>query len=97
LNRPADMHSLVKFIRLTPFEDPKLWDHWIGLKKLSDTANSQLRLSVIGQSLVLRRTKAEIGAVGDGPVIPPKVVKEVEVELSEGEREIYEHLEKHAQ
>jgi SNF2 family DNA or RNA helicase len=92
------MHSLVKFLRLKPFDDAKLWEFWIGLKTVSKTKDSTTRLSTIGKSLILRRTKAEIGETGgDVPSIPPKTVKEVKVKLSDEERKVYDHLRKFAE
>jgi len=95
-NKLADMHSLVKFIRLTPFDDPKLWDHWMGLKRVSAVANSQARLNIIGRALILRRTKQEVGTVGACPSIPPKHFEDVDLELNTGEQDIYDHLEAYA-
>jgi len=88
------MHSLIKFLRLKPFDDAKTWEFWIGLKTLSKlTAGSSERLHTIGKSLILRRTKAEVGEVGgDVPSIPPKTVTDIPITLSHAERQVYDHL-----
>jgi SNF2 family DNA or RNA helicase len=89
------MYSLVKFIGLAPFDDKKLWNYWIGLKKLSKTEHSATRFNIIGKALILRRTKEEVKGRG-GPDIPPKTVIDIELELSGEEQEVYDHIEAYA-
>jgi len=49
-NKPEDFYSLVKFLRLSPFDDKACWKFWIGDKKL--TADGVARLHLIGNHLL---------------------------------------------
>ncbi|CAL8124728.1 unnamed protein product [Orchesella dallaii] len=90
-NYPEDFFSICKFLQLKPFDEPKVWNYWIGKKSVKGGA--QTRLHTIGKALLLRRTKEEVTLMG-GNVrdIPPKVVEIVEVDLSQAERSVYDHL-----
>ena len=81
------MYSLVKFLRLSPFDNYSAWDRWIGMQ-LNKTFNAT-RLSNIANSLLLRRTKTEVmdqdenhksaGAKMD--VIPEKTITDVVINM----------------
>ncbi|CAL8093321.1 unnamed protein product [Orchesella dallaii] len=96
-NQPADLYSIVKFLRMVPFDEPKVWDYWIGLKAVKKAKEAQERLHTIGKALILRRTKTEVEAMG-GNVrkIPPKEVETIELDLTEEEKRVYDHLMKFA-
>lgn len=92
-NRPEDFFSMIKFLRMVPFDEPKVWDFWIGLKQVRKSKEAQQRLQTIGKALILRRTKEEVQSVG-GNVrkIPPKSIEIVQVELNQAEKRVYDHL-----
>lgn len=96
-NRPEDFFSMIKFLRMVPFHEPKVWDYWIGLKQVRKTKEAQQRLQTIGKALILRRTKEEVQAVG-GNVrrIPPKTIEIIKVELTPAEKRVYDHLMKYS-
>ncbi|ODM98618.1 Transcription termination factor 2, partial [Orchesella cincta] len=97
-NTPADFFSIVKFLRMVPFDEPKVWDFWIGLKAVKKAKEAQDRLHTIGKALILRRTKTEVEAMGGNVrAIPPKTVETIELDLNEAETRVYDHLMKFAQ
>ncbi|CAL8115364.1 unnamed protein product [Orchesella dallaii] len=97
-NNPGDLFSIVKFLRMTPFDEPKVWEFWIGMKIVSKITKAQERLETIGKALILRRTKTEVESMGGNvKSIPPKTVEIIELELSPEEKRVYEHLTLYAQ
>ncbi|ODM96360.1 Transcription termination factor 2 [Orchesella cincta] len=97
-NEPGDLFSIVKFLRMVPFDEPKVWDYWIGLKSVKKSKEAQDRLHTIGKALILRRTKEEVKAMGGNVgTIPPKVVETIEIDLTEAEQRVYDHLMQFAQ
>jgi len=94
-NKAQDFFSLMKFLQLRPFDDPKVWNHWIGMKFVP--AANRERLHIIGKAMVLRRTKEDVKKSGGNMVsIPDKLVEDVELEMHLSERAIYDHLEEFA-
>lgn len=86
----------MRFLRLEPFDDASVWNAWIGKKAVSNKQNVD-RLHTIGKSIILRRTKEEVGAMSTEMAnIPPKIVEDIPVEFSEAENEIYQYLFDHA-
>ena len=93
------MFSLVKFLRLSPFDDPQVWESWIGMKTVGKQQAE--RLCTVTKCLLIRRTKDEVmndAAKGDFAMqsIPPKTVVNVTVKLKPEELEVYEHLDSFA-
>lgn len=89
-NRPGDFFSLVRFLRLEPFDDKKVWDFWIGLKTIKPGCSK--RFETIGKALLLRRTKAEVASLSDIEPLPTKHIEDVRVQLSEAEEPVYKCL-----
>lgn len=52
-NQTMDLYSLVKFLRVSPFDELKFWKHEVDNK----TASGRKRMASIVNSLLLRRTK----------------------------------------
>ena len=93
------MFSLVKFLRLSPFDDPQVWESWIGMKIVGKQQAE--RLCTVTKCLLIRRTKEEVMKdAKDGEssmkAIPPKTVVDVTVDLKPEELEVYEHLDSFA-
>ncbi|ODM95604.1 Transcription termination factor 2 [Orchesella cincta] len=97
-NTPADFFSIVKFLRIAPLDEPKVWDYCIGLKAFKTAKEAQDRLDAIRKALILRRTKTEVEAMGGNVrAIPPKTVETIELDLNEAETRVYDHLMKVSQ
>lgn len=91
-NRPEDFFSMVKFLKMEPFDSEKVWNYWIGMKHVK-LADARDRLHILGKALLLRRTKVEVAdAGGNIPNIPEKAVEIIELDLSEEEKRVYEYL-----
>jgi transcription termination factor 2 len=90
------MQSLIKFLRLKPFDEPEVWDYWIGMKAVK--AANMPRLNTIGNALILRRTKEEVKNDG-GKVqnIPPKYVTDVKIKMGEDHRNVYQYFKEFAE
>jgi transcription termination factor 2 len=83
-NKLQDLYSLIKFLRLSPFNDLGVWRDLI--EKRSNYGMK--RLQVMVSSLVLRRTKDELPSIK----LPDKVTEVHSVKLTPDERSVYEAL-----
>ncbi|XP_057983425.1 putative SWI/SNF-related matrix-associated actin-dependent regulator of chromatin subfamily A member 3-like 1 [Malania oleifera] len=90
-NGAFDLFSLMAFLRFEPFSIQSYWHSLVQwpLSRGGDTGIS--RLQVLMATISLRRTKDK-GLIG----LPPKTVETCFLQLSEVERELYDHLEQDA-
>ncbi|XP_067936889.1 transcription termination factor 2-like [Watersipora subatra] len=88
-NDLMDFYSLLRFLRCSPFDEYKLWKKWVDNK----LASGDKLLSVLVNSLLLRRTKDQKTSTGEALVpLPPKEVITHELVLGELERSLYNQL-----
>ncbi|KKA30294.1 hypothetical protein TD95_003865 [Thielaviopsis punctulata] len=94
VNRLEDLFSLVRFLGVEPWNNFSYWRTFITLP--FEARNFVRALDVVQtvlEPLVMRRTKDMKTPTGDPLVpLPPKTVEIVEVELSQTERAIYDHV-----
>jgi len=93
-NRVDDLFSLMRFMKMTPFDDTKVWRKFIALPimKAENTENKDKgfrTVQMIMSSLCLRRRKHD--KIGGEPlvIIPPKVATVRSVPLDNLEKDIY--------
>lgn len=60
-----DLYSLIKFLRVSPFDELKFWKHEVDNK----TASGRKRMTSIVNSLLLRRTKDQTDAKTGKPLV----------------------------
>lgn len=89
-NREMDLFSLIRFLRISPFDDYTCWKHQIQ----NNSAQGRRRLDLVVKSIMLRRTKDQVD-VATGKqlvVLPEKRVVEHTLSLSQEERQIYDRV-----
>eukprot|EP00123_Amoebidium_parasiticum_P011410 comp20695_c0_seq1/m.26967 comp20695_c0_seq1/g.26967 ORF comp20695_c0_seq1/g.26967 comp20695_c0_seq1/m.26967 type:complete len:646 (-) comp20695_c0_seq1:110-2047(-) len=97
-NKIDDMYSLIKFLRLTPFDDYKWWNTIITRPMRACDPVGLERLQLLISFRCLRRTKDMKVSIGKNmPLVPlvslpPKQATVVEVDLSPRERQLYDKL-----
>lgn len=104
-NSLNDFYSLVKFLRLEPLDDLKLWKYVFASETQKSSTNKnaperELRLNswllVLSDLLILRRTKMDtinVAGVQKKLVdLPDKEIKIIYIKLSANERFIYEKI-----
>ncbi|RZC32772.1 SNF2 N, Helicase C, and/or DEAD domain containing protein [Asbolus verrucosus] len=84
-NNELDMYSILKFLRCSPFDDPKVWKKWFNDK----SAEGQNRLRIFVSSLMLRRTKDELMEKGILRSLPVKKFELVLIKLDKHEMDAY--------
>ncbi|XP_043477249.1 transcription termination factor 2 [Leptopilina heterotoma] len=85
-NKEQDLYALLKFLRVTPFNDLAVWKRWVDNKN----AQGLKRLSTVTKSLMLRRTKQELIAKGTLDELPEKFITTISIDLDEEETKIYQ-------
>ncbi|KAL2123795.1 hypothetical protein VTJ04DRAFT_160 [Mycothermus thermophilus] len=98
VNRLEDLFSLVRFLRVEPWNNFSYWRTFITVP--FESKNYMRALDVVQtvlEPLVMRRTK-DMKTPDGTPlvVLPPKTVEIVDVELSKEERDIYNYIFKRA-
>lgn len=103
-NSVEDLQSLVKFLRIKPYDKEKMFNQHIasGIKKAAGTGQpvrdgSMKRLQSLLAMIMLRRGKDS--KINGAPILnlPPKVVENDVIDFSEDERQFYVDLETGAQ
>lgn len=84
-NKHMDVYSMLKFLRVTPFDDLPTFKKWIN----PNTEAGMSRLHNILKPLLLRRTKTELQTKGELQDLPNKVIHIEDVELSPDEASVY--------
>ena len=64
-NQTMDLYSLIKFLRVSPFDELKVWKREVDNKSNSDTK----RMNSIVNSILLRRTKDQIDQKTGKPLV----------------------------
>lgn len=80
-----DVYAMLKFLRVTPFDDLPTFKKWIDPK----TEAGMSRLHNILKSMLLRRTKAELQIKGELQAMPTKTILVEKIELSPVEASVY--------
>ncbi|KAI5792198.1 SNF2 family N-terminal domain-containing protein [Pyronema domesticum] len=84
-NRLSDLASLIKFLRVKPFDETSTFTQWISapLKNPSPTGDNSLSLRLLVDSITLRRQKDKIS-------LPPKTDETIFLQFSPAEKEVYD-------
>ncbi|KAK7735345.1 DNA helicase rad5 [Cytospora paraplurivora] len=94
VNKLEDLFSLVRFLRVEPWNNFSFWRTFITVP--FESGNFVKALDVVQtvlEPLVMRRTKDMKTPDGDALVaLPQKHIEIVDVELSDTERQIYDHI-----
>lgn len=80
-----DVYSMLKFLRVTPFDDLPTFKKWINPNSEAGIS----RLHNILKPLLLRRTKAELQTKGELQELPVKTINIEDIELSTEEGDVY--------
>lgn len=94
VNRLEDLFSLVRFLRVEPWNNFSFWKTFITAPFENKDAIRALNVvQTVLEPLVLRRTKDMKTPEGDALVpLPPRIIDIEEVELSKPEREVYDFI-----
>lgn len=84
-NKEDDLYALLKFLRVTPFDDLSTFKTYLTTK----TQDGRTRLTNLLKPLLLRRTKAELQDKGELQGLPEKIYHDVAVKLSKEEMNVY--------
>lgn len=92
VNRLEDLFSLVRFLKVEPWNNFSFWKTFITVPfESKEIARALNVVQTVLEPLVLRRTKDMKTPEGEALVpLPPKVTTIEEVELSDTEREVYD-------
>ena len=94
VNRLEDLFSLVRFLRVEPWSNFSFWKTFITVPfESKDFIRALDVVQTVLEPLVLRRTKDMKDPNGDALVpLPPRTIVIDEIELSQSEREVYDHI-----
>lgn len=94
VNRLEDLFSLVRFLKVEPWSNFSFWKTFITVPfESKDYVRALNVVQTVLEPLVLRRTKTMKTPEGEALVpLPPRTITIEEVELSQQEREIYDHI-----
>ncbi|KAH8360100.1 hypothetical protein KR093_010806, partial [Drosophila rubida] len=86
-NCALDCFALLKFLNVPNFKDIQLWRRY-----LNRGMAGHRRMNYLIKPLMLRRTKAQLQATGEMPALPPLKVKQINVQLTPAEMNVYQIL-----
>ncbi|KAK6949948.1 DNA repair protein rad5 [Daldinia eschscholtzii] len=94
VNRLEDLFSLVRFLRVEPWNNFSYWRTFITVPfESKDFVRALDVVQTVLEPLVMRRTKDMKTPEGQPLVpLPPKSIEIVEVELSKAERDVYDYV-----
>ncbi|EPE26055.1 P-loop containing nucleoside triphosphate hydrolase [Glarea lozoyensis ATCC 20868] len=94
VNRLEDLFSLVRFLRVEPWSNFSFWKTFITVPfESKDFMRALDVVQTVLEPLVLRRTKDMKTPAGEALVpLPLKTINIVDIELSQPEREVYDHI-----
>ncbi|KAI0436049.1 DNA repair protein rad-5 [Xylaria telfairii] len=94
VNRLEDLFSLVRFLRVEPWNNFSFWRTFITAPfESKDFMRALDVVQTVLEPLVMRRTKDMKTPSGEPLVLlPPKTVEIVDVELSQAERAVYDYI-----
>ncbi|KAL2830027.1 DNA repair protein rad5 [Aspergillus cavernicola] len=94
VNRLEDLFSLVRFLKVEPWNNFSFWKTFITAPfESKDFVRALSVVQTVLEPLVLRRTKTMKTPEGEPLVpLPKRTIDIAEVELSDQEREIYNHI-----
>ena len=94
VNRLEDLFSLVRFLRVEPWSNFSFWKTFITTPfEKGDFVRALDVVQTVLEPLVLRRTKDMKTPDGEALVpLPPKTIEIERLELSDPEREVYNHI-----
>uniref|UniRef100_A0A0R3RW97 Transcription termination factor 2 n=1 Tax=Elaeophora elaphi TaxID=1147741 RepID=A0A0R3RW97_9BILA len=88
-NNLWDLYSLIRFLRVVPFNEEAVWKEYI----LSTHSSSQ-RLNTLVKGLLLRREKNQLCTETNKPIVDlkPKMYEEVVMKLEGVEKKVYDYI-----
>ena len=94
VNRLEDLFSLVRFLRVEPWSNFSFWKTFITSPfEKGDFMRALDVVQTVLEPLVLRRTKDMKTPDGEALVpLPPKTIEVEHIELSQPERDVYNHI-----
>ncbi|TPX13054.1 uncharacterized protein E0L32_006480 [Thyridium curvatum] len=94
VNKLEDLFSLIRFLRVEPWNNFSFWKTFITVPfESKDFMRALDVVQTVLEPLVMRRTK-DMKTPDGKPLValPPKQVEIVDVELSQVERDVYDHI-----
>jgi DNA repair protein RAD5 len=94
VNRLEDLFSLVRFLRVEPWSNFSFWKTFITVPfESKDFIRALDVVQTVLEPLVLRRTKDMKTPEGEALVpLPPRTIEIDRIELSQDERDVYDHI-----
>ena len=94
VNRLEDLFSLVRFLKVEPWNNFSFWKTFITVPfESKDFMRALDVVQTVLEPLVLRRTKDMKTPTGEALVpLPPKIIEIIDIELSKSEREVYDYI-----
>ncbi|KAG8034259.1 hypothetical protein G9C98_001343 [Cotesia typhae] len=86
-NRYEDFYSIIRFLRLAPFDDPSTFQNTIQ----NGVAGNE-RLTTFIKTFMLRRTKEELQNKGTMDRLPDRTIETIVVTLDDDERKAYQNV-----
>lgn len=96
-NRLDDLWSVVKFLRLEPFDDKSWWNSALASSVRRGCQQAVNRLQKLLKHISIRRLKSDQDEGKPLVKLPPRTVVIQEVELSDEERQLYDAMQNHGQ
>ncbi|CAL4066413.1 unnamed protein product, partial [Meganyctiphanes norvegica] len=89
-NKAMDMYSLLRFLRMNPFDEYVVWKHQVQ----NGSAQGMRRLGLIVKAIMLRRTKDQIDVTTGKAIVdlPEKSIVQHQMILSQEERQVYDRV-----